>query len=88
MWSEEEIDAPNLEHVEKKLTETELQNIKDNCETILKGRNIEQIERKSLTTDQKEDRKNLVANIKEQAKGAKTINDLKNILNQILTTIE
>lgn len=87
MWSEEEIDAPDLEHVEKTLTTEEFENIKNNAETILKKDALEQIHRKPLTEDQKEDRKNLVENMKEQVTKAKNINDLKNIINQLLTTI-
>ena len=88
MWSEEEIDAPGLEHIEKQLTDTELEKIKNNAETIKKNNTIEQIDRLPLKTEDIEDRKNLVENIRQQAKGAKTISDIKNILNQLLTTIE
>lgn len=88
MWSEEEIDATGLEHIEKQLTDTELEKIKNNAETIKKNDTIEQIDRLPLKTEDIEDRKNLVENIRQQAKGAKTISDIKNILNQLLTTIE
>ena len=88
MWSEEEIEAPDLLHIEKDLTEIEFENIKNNSETILKEDKLEQIERPPLNTIQKEDRKTLVQNLKEQVTKAKTDLDIKNILNQILTTIE
>lgn len=89
MWSEEEIEAPELEHIEKELTEIEFEKIKNNAETKLKDDyTLEQIERKPLNESQKEDRKTIVENLKAEAQKAKTVSDLKNILNQILTTIE
>lgn len=88
MWSEEEIYAQDLEHIEKDLNNTELENIKNNCETLLKDGIIEQIKRPILSEEEKIDRSTLVANLKQQASSAKTVSDLKNILNQILTTIE
>lgn len=89
MWSEEEIEAPELEHIEKELTEIEFEKIKNNAETSLKDdHTLEQIDRPPLTTDQTEDRKILVQKMKQDLAKAKTDTDLKNILNQILTTIE
>ena len=88
MWSESPIDAPNLEHVEKVLLPDEMDKLKKNYETKIKRGIITQLDPPSLGEEQKDDQSKLVDKLRQDVKNVKTVNDLRDILDQVLTKLE